>query len=133
MAATAWSTSASSCASGTTSEGVVLVGFGCHRGRRDRRRRWGAPPQRMQVPPAPEGSHEALLHRAAATTRRCSSSATIGATRRGWPAGAATGPSASSTTRARERSGNCVPTVMGRRYDAFCYFETTEALRPLAV
>ena len=30
-----------------------------------------------------------------------------------------------------ERRGNWVPTVMGRRYDAFCHFHRTKALHPL--
>ena len=30
-----------------------------------------------------------------------------------------------------ERRGNWVPTVMGRRYDAFCHFHHTDALHPL--
>ena len=30
-----------------------------------------------------------------------------------------------------ERRGNWVPTLMGRRYDAFCSFHTTDALHPL--
>jgi erythromycin esterase len=32
----------------------------------------------------------------------------------------------------RERRGNYVPTVLGDRYDAFCWFDRTRALRPLA-
>ena len=31
----------------------------------------------------------------------------------------------------RERFGNYVPTVLGERYDAFCYLDDTSALRPL--
>jgi erythromycin esterase len=31
----------------------------------------------------------------------------------------------------RDRLGNWVPTVLGRRYDAFLSFEMTEALHPL--
>ncbi|CAN5142038.1 hypothetical protein BH24ACT19_BH24ACT19_21700 [soil metagenome] len=34
---------------------------------------------------------------------------------------------------AHERFGNYVPTVLPRRYDAFLYFEETQALRPLHV
>jgi erythromycin esterase-like protein len=30
-----------------------------------------------------------------------------------------------------DRAGNWVPTVLGRRYDAFCYFDETSALHPL--
>ena len=32
---------------------------------------------------------------------------------------------------ASDRAGKWVPTVMDRRYDAFCSFDTTEALHPL--
>ena len=31
-----------------------------------------------------------------------------------------------------ERWGNYVPTVLGRRYDAFCWFDQSRALTPLA-
>lgn len=31
----------------------------------------------------------------------------------------------------RERWGNYVPTVLGRRYDAFLYFDDTAPLHPL--
>jgi hypothetical protein len=31
----------------------------------------------------------------------------------------------------RDPDGNWVPTVLGRRYDAFCYFDETSALHPL--
>jgi erythromycin esterase-like protein len=31
-----------------------------------------------------------------------------------------------------ERWGNYVPTVLGRRYDAFCWFDESRALSPLA-
>jgi len=31
----------------------------------------------------------------------------------------------------RERRGNYVPTVLGRRYDAFLWFDETMALRPV--
>jgi erythromycin esterase-like protein len=32
---------------------------------------------------------------------------------------------------ARDRAGNYVPTILGDRYDAFCYFDDTHALTPL--
>ena len=44
-------------------EGVVLVGFGSHRGTVIAGRQWGAPWERMPVPPAQEGSWEEVLHR----------------------------------------------------------------------
>ena len=33
----------------------------------------------------------------------------------------------------RERWGNYVPTVLGERYDAVCWFDESRALRPLHV
>jgi erythromycin esterase len=48
-------------------EGVFLVGFGSHRGSVIAGRSWGAPMQRMPVPPAREGSWEEVLHEAVAT------------------------------------------------------------------
>jgi erythromycin esterase-like protein len=31
----------------------------------------------------------------------------------------------------REKYGNYVPTVLGERYDAFCWFDRSQAVRPL--
>lgn len=31
----------------------------------------------------------------------------------------------------REAWGNYLPTVLGRRYDAFCWFDRSQAVRPL--
>src|SRR5207247_6229855 len=45
-------------------EGVVLVGFGSHRGTVIAGREWEAPWQRMRVPPGRPGSWEDLLHQA---------------------------------------------------------------------
>jgi erythromycin esterase len=107
---------------------VVLVGFGSFRGTVIAGREWGAQLQRMRVPPAAGGSWEALLHRALA--RDC------------WLL-----PEPSSWTaelleprlqraigvvyRPEYEQGNYVPSVLPRRYDAFLYFERSEALHPL--
>jgi len=110
-------------------DGVVLVGFGGYEGRVIAADFWGAPPRTMPVPPAPAGTHEDLLHRVTPATSLLvfpdgRHSAWL-AGRRGHRAiGVVYQPSA-------ERRGNWVPTVMGRRYDAFCHFHHTEALHPL--
>ena len=112
-------------------EGVLLVGFGGHRGSVIAAETWGGPMQRMPVPPAPESSHEGLIHDAVGSPslfvfseRRDTAWLS---TRRGHRAiGVVYHPE-------RDRPGNWVPTVMGRRYDAFIYFEETEALAPLVV
>jgi len=110
-------------------EGVVLVGFGGHEGTVVAASRWGAPMQRLQVPPAVEGSHEALID-----------TATTGSSLFVFPAERAT-PWLGTTRdhRAigvvydprRDRYGNWVPTVLGERYDAFLSFGRTDALHPL--
>ena len=108
---------------------VVLVGFGSHRGTVVAGDSWGAPMRVMQVPPARRDSLEGVLHAAA-------------------PAQALfvfpqAGPPAVLTDELghraigvvyhpeRERFGNYVPTNLGRRYDAFLWFDESQAVRPL--
>src|SRR5437762_1334750 len=43
-------------------DGVVLIGFGSHRGSVIAADEWGAPMERMPVPPAQADTHEAVLH-----------------------------------------------------------------------
>src|SRR5205814_8015075 len=45
-------------------EGVLLVGFGCHRGSVIAADEWGGTIRRLPVPAAPPGTHEQLLHNA---------------------------------------------------------------------
>ncbi len=109
-------------------EDVVLVGFGSHRGSVIAGAEWGAPMQRMPVPPAREGSWEDVLHRAGEEDKLLVFS-DAGEDEflepRGHRAiGVVYDP-------AHERYGNYVPTVLPRRYDAFVYLDETRALRPL--
>ncbi|HEX9994970.1 MAG TPA: erythromycin esterase family protein [Acidimicrobiales bacterium] len=110
-------------------EGVVLVGFGSHRGTVIAADRWGSPARRMDVPPAPGGTHEDVLH-AAAPPR---SLLVFGEDRSGPWLGRSRGHRAIGVVYrpGADRYGNWVPTVMGARYDAFCWFDETEALHPL--
>ncbi|MGY1636549.1 erythromycin esterase family protein [Geodermatophilus sp. SYSU D00742] len=109
---------------------VVLVGFGSHRGGVIAGSEWGAQMQRMEVPPARAGSLEALLH------QELGEDALLV-----WSPG---GPLPAALDRRldhraigvvyrpeRERWGNYVPTVLGQRYDAFLYLDTSRALDPL--
>ena len=85
--------------------------------------------QQMAVPPAPTGTHEDLLHHATADAALL-----VFGERRDTPwLGARRGHRAIGVVYdpAAERRGNWVPTTMGRRYDAFCYFDATDALHPL--
>jgi erythromycin esterase len=111
-------------------EQVALVGFGGHDGTVVAAPRWGTPHERMVTPPARQGSVEALLHD------------TIGG-----PALLVFPPRAEQPAwltddlghRAigvvyhpeHERHGNYVPSVLGSRYDAFLYLDSTRALHPL--
>jgi erythromycin esterase-like protein len=110
-------------------EGVVLVGFGSYRGSVIAGDEWEAPMEVMRVPPAREGSWEDILHRAGASDQLL----LLDGARddeefreeRGHRAiGVVYHPE-------RERYGNYVPTVLPRRYDAFCHIDETHALHPL--
>ena len=110
-------------------DAALLVGFGGHDGTVVAAPRWGAPMRRMAVPPAVRGSHEALLHEVApepalAVFPPDRSGPWLSARRGHRAIGVVYEPD-------RDRVGNWVPTVMGRRYDAFVSFGTTSALHPL--
>jgi erythromycin esterase-like protein len=109
--------------------GVVLVGFGSYRGTVIAGREWEAPMEEMRVPPARDGSWEDVLHRAGGGDKlllfedRHRRGAFL--EERGHRAiGVVYRPE-------RERFGNYVPTVLPRRYDAFCFIDETHALHPL--
>ncbi len=108
---------------------VVLVGFSSHRGSVIAGEEWGAPMQRMHVPPARAGSWEAVLHSAGAEDRLIFTDDLVGAEAAMDPLGhraigVVYAPGA-------ERWGNYVPTVLPLRYDAVLYLDETRALRPL--
>ncbi|MGN9842141.1 erythromycin esterase family protein [Nonomuraea sp. H19] len=109
---------------------VALVGFGSHRGSVVAADRWGAQHHVMPVPPARPASLEALLHEALSVPRALF--VVPGGSRAEWydsPMGhRAIGVVYHAE---RERWGNYVPTVVGRRYDAFIWLDETKALHPL--
>jgi erythromycin esterase-like protein len=110
-------------------DGVVIVGFGGHHGTVLAGRSWGAPAERMVVPPAPAGTHEDLLHRAVGRPSLLvfgddRSTPWLGVTRDHRAIGVVYRPE-------QDPWGNWVPTTMGRRYDAFLSFDDTTALSPL--
>jgi erythromycin esterase len=122
-------------------EGVVAVGFGSYRGRVVASDRWGGSTQVMQTPPARRGSAEDLMHSALAGTSSAlfifnggsGANAESGATKGSDWAGQSLEHRAIGVVYdpGAERWGNYVPSVLGRRYDAFMYFEETRALDPL--
>jgi erythromycin esterase len=108
---------------------VVLVGFASHRGSVIAGEEWGAPMERMEVPPAREGSWEAALHEQSAEDRLLVFESgrepeALQEPRGHRAIGVVYNP-------AHERFGNYVPTVLPYRYDALLYIDETRALSPL--
>ncbi len=107
---------------------VVLVGLGSHHGTVVAARGWGEPTRVMPVPPPRASSIEALLHELESPAALFVFPAELPdwlTQPRGHRAiGVVYHPDA-------ERWGNYVPTVLGRRYDAFCWLDETRALSPL--
>jgi erythromycin esterase len=112
-------------------DGVVLVGFTGHRGSVIAGAAWGAPLERMTVPPAAPGSWEDVLHRAGERDALVilpepGAGASLRAPRGQRAIGVVYDPTS-------ERAGNYVPTVLPARYDALLSFEETTAVHPLQV
>jgi erythromycin esterase-like protein len=112
-------------------EGVLLVGFGTHRGTVIAADEWGAPMERMRVPPARPGSVEEAMYEAAIGDALLIFDGRDDAGIAGLhepighrAIGVVYDPRA-------ERWGNYVPTIMARRYDAFLYIDETRAVDPL--
>ncbi len=114
-------------------EGVVLVGFGSHRGTVIAGEAWDAPMEVMDVPEARADSWEDVLHHALEGANGMILMNTLGAdadlfrrTRGHRAIGVVYNPM-------HERFGNYVPTSLSRRYDAFLHIDQTQALHPLHV
>lgn len=112
-------------------DGVMLVGFGTHRGTVIAASEWGEPMERMRMPIALDGSVEDLMHRGAGGDGLFIFD--------GSDTGGIPGFDAPVGHRAigvvydpwAERRGNYVPTIVPRRYDAFIFLEETRAVDPL--
>jgi erythromycin esterase-like protein len=108
---------------------VVLVGFGTHRGTVVAGDAWGAPMEVMGVPPGRRHSLEEVLHTAVPEQALFV-----------FPHGDRPDVLTDELDHRaigvvyhpdREKYGNYVPTVLGERYDAFCWFDQSQAVRPL--
>jgi erythromycin esterase len=111
-------------------DGVVIVGFGTHRGTVIAASEWGEPMQRMRVPAARAGSFEALLMEAGIGDASLifDGSANGGVPGLDQPIGhRAIGVVYDPD---HERWGNYVPTIVPGRYDAFIHIEESGALDP---
>jgi erythromycin esterase-like protein len=112
-------------------DGVLLVGFGTHRGTVIAAEEWGAPMERLRVPVARDGSFEHFMHD---TDFGVALLLFDGSDNGGVP-----GLDAPLGHRAigvvynpdRERWGNYVPTIVPRRYDAMLFIDETRAVDPL--
>ncbi|MEI7622875.1 MAG: erythromycin esterase family protein [Actinomycetes bacterium] len=101
---------------------VSLIGFGSHRGEVIAAAKWGANERVLEVPIAACGSHEDLLHSALGFPAVIA----FGADRSGpWIRSHRGRRAISVVYQPRSEFGNYVPTVMGRRYDAFVWLEDT--------
>lgn len=112
-------------------DGVVIVGFGTHRGTVIAAEEWGAQMERMRVPEARSGSWEDILHTTIARDTLLVFD--------GGDDGGITGLDEPVDHRAIgvvydpdvERWGNYVPTIIPRRYDAFIHIEASKAVDAL--
>ncbi|GAA4934381.1 erythromycin esterase family protein [Streptomyces coeruleoprunus] len=111
-------------------DGVVLVGFGSYEGTVIASDRWGGRPRAMEVPPARPGSLEELMHRALPEGAALFVFPVAAGDR--WLREQRDHRAIGVVYRPRhERWGNYVATVLGERYDAFCFLDRTSALTPL--
>ncbi|RCW45799.1 erythromycin esterase-like protein [Halopolyspora algeriensis] len=107
---------------------AVLVGMGSYEGEVIAGRRWGATPQRFPVRPARPGSAEALMHEAVSGDDALFV----------FPPEQHQPDWQQQTLDHRAigvvygtEGGGYVPSVLGRRYDAFLHLDRTRALEPL--
>jgi erythromycin esterase-like protein len=110
-------------------DGVVLVGFGTHRGRVIAGAEWEASMEAMPVPPARAESWVDVLHRAGNHDRlllldSARNNDDLMEERGHRAIGVVYHPD-------YEQFGNYVPTVLPMRYDALLFVDQTSALRPL--
>ena len=112
-------------------DGVVLVGFGTHRGTVIAGPEWGETMERMRIPVARDGSLEDLMHQAVKGDGLFIFD--------GSDNGGINGLDQALDHRAIgvvydpyvERLGNYVRTIVPRRYDAFVFIDESRAVDPL--
>lgn len=111
-------------------ENVFLAGFGSYEGSVIAGSSWGAPAQKMKLPPGRNGSIEKALHTESTADRYFifreeTENRHLYDNRIPHRAvGVVYNPD-------NEKYGNYVPSVMAERYDAFIYLDKTKALHPI--
>lgn len=112
-------------------ENTYIVGFGSYKGSVIAADEWGAPVEKMEVPAAPPGTWEYMLHEISANNKLIFSKDLKNIKELNKQIGhRAIGVVYHPHM---ERFGNYVPTIISKRYDAFAYLDTTTALHPLAI
>jgi erythromycin esterase-like protein len=112
-------------------DGVVLVGFGTHRGTVIAAEEWGAPMERLRVPPARAGSFEEAVHDTDVGDALLLFDGSSDGGVRGLDAPIGHRAIGVVYDPDHERWGNYVPTIVPKRYDAFVYIDETRAVDPL--
>jgi erythromycin esterase-like protein len=112
-------------------DGVMLVGFGTHRGTVIAGAEWGEPMERMRVPVARDGSLEDVLHRAVRGDGLFLFDGSDDGGIRGFDAPIAHRAIGVVYDPHAEHFGNYVPTIVPRRYDALLFFDETRGVDPL--
>lgn len=109
---------------------VFAVGFGTYGGEVLAGRAWGAPVEKMIVPPGQEGSWEDYMHRAGGDRDGMvilsDASSLLHTVIDHRAIGVVYEPD-------HERFGNYVPSNMAERYDAFIHIDRSTALQPLPI
>lgn len=108
-------------------DGVVLVGFGSYEGSVIAGSHWGAPMQKMNVPPAIPGSVEDTLHKDGKNKLLIFNKENLKKYFNETLGHRAIGVVYDS----KNEKGNYVPTVLSSRYDAFLFIDKTKALHPI--
>lgn len=107
---------------------VFAVGFGSYEGTVIAAEAWEAPHEEMVLPPAAKNSWEELLHRTGAHDKLLLFDDSNRRLFDRWVGHRAVGVVYNPE---HEAYGNYVPSMMSKRYDAFLFFDRTEALKPL--
>ncbi|WP_224997773.1 erythromycin esterase family protein [Cesiribacter sp. SM1] len=112
-------------------EDVFIVGFGSYEGSVIAARQWGGAVEEMQLPPAPEGSWENMLHQLSDENKIILSRDIQNQQYLQQPLGhRAVGVVYHPNL---EAYGNYVPSVIPKRYDAFLFIDKSRALHPISV
>lgn len=106
---------------------VYAIGFGTYQGTVVAAEKWGEPFEVMEVPPAKKHSWENLLHETGAYNKILFFTEDNRQYFNKWIGHRAIGVVYNP---AFESYGNYVPSIIGKRYDAFIYIDETTALTP---